>query len=67
MRKTIEAIYEKGLIKPLEDITLSESQRIKVTIETTGGLVASSQALIPATADILLEVAESEEYQLYES
>jgi len=67
MRKTIEAIYEKGLIKPLEDITLSESQRIKVTIETKEGLVASSQALIPVAADILLEVAESEEYQLYDS
>ena len=61
MRKTIEAVYEKGTIKPLEPLALSESQKIRVTIETTDSHVASSKALIKADPDVVRQVAESEE------
>lgn len=66
MHKTIDAIYEQGVIKPMEKLPLSESQKIKVTIDTTESIVASTRAMIKAKADVVREVAENEEY-LYNS
>lgn len=66
MHKTIEAVYEKGAIKPLEPLALSESQKITVTIETTESRVASTKALIKADPDMVRQVAESDDY-LYDS
>lgn len=62
MHKTIEAVYEKGAIKPLEPLALSESQKITVTIETTESRVASTKALIKADPDVVRQVAESDDY-----
>lgn len=33
MTKTFEAIYQDGVIKPLEKLDLPENERLKVTIE----------------------------------
>ena len=62
MNKTFDAIYENGVIKPLERLLLSEPQKIKVTIETTESLAASTKAIIPADPDVVRQVAESDEY-----
>ena len=61
MRKTIDAVYEKGAIKPLEPLALSESQKLRVTIETTESSVASTKAMIKADPDVVRQVADSEE------
>lgn len=66
MHKTIDAIYEKGIIKPLEKLPLTESQRIKITIDTTETLVASTSAMIKADPDVVRQVAENDEY-LYDT
>lgn len=66
MRKTIDAVYEKGVIKPLEPLSLPESQPLRVTIDTAEGIVASTKALIKADSDVVQQVAESDEY-LYDS
>lgn len=66
MHKTIEAIYEKGIIKPLEKLPLTESQIIKITIDTTESLVISTRAMIKADPDLVRQVAENDEY-LYDS
>ena len=66
MHKTVDAIYEKGVIKPLQKLPLSESQKLKVTIETTESIVASTRAMIKADPRIVQQVAENDEY-LYES
>lgn len=66
MHKTIDAIYEKGIIKPLEKLPLTESQKIKITIDTAESLVASTTAMIKADSDVVRQVAENEEY-LYDS
>lgn len=66
MHKTIEAVYEKGTIKPLEPLALSESQKITVTIETTESRVASTKALIKADPDVVRQIAESDDY-LYDA
>ena len=62
MRKTIDAVYEKGAIKPLEPLALSESQKIRVTIETTESGVASTKAMIKADPDVVRQVADSDDY-----
>jgi predicted DNA-binding antitoxin AbrB/MazE fold protein len=37
MRQRIDAIYENGLLRPLEPLTLTEQQRVSVTIEADNG------------------------------
>ena len=66
MHKTIEAVYEKGAIKPLEPLELSELQKITVTIDTIESRVTSSKALIKTDADVVRQVAESDDY-LYDA
>lgn len=66
MHKTIDAIYEKGVIKPLEKLPLTESQKIKITIDTAESIVASTKAMIKADPDVVRQVAENEE-SLYDS
>ena len=62
MHKTIDAIYENGVIKPLERLDISESQKIKITVETTENIVASTKAIIKADPDVVRHVAVSDEY-----
>lgn len=62
MHKTIDAIYENGVIKPLERLSLSESQKLKVTIESAESIVTSTKAMIKADPDLVLQVAESDDY-----
>ena len=62
MHKTIDAIYENGVIKPLKKLDISESQKIKITIETTENIVASTKAIIKADPDVVRHVAVSDEY-----
>jgi len=66
MHKTIEAIYEHGVIKPLEELPLTEFQKIRVTIDTSESIVATTKAMIKADSDIVRQVAEYDEY-LYDS
>jgi predicted DNA-binding antitoxin AbrB/MazE fold protein len=33
MQKTVTAVFEDGVLKPLESVDLPEHQRVKVTIE----------------------------------
>ena len=62
MGKTIDAIYEGGVIKPLEKLPLPESQKIRITIETTESIVASTKAIIQADPDVVRQVAVSDDY-----
>lgn len=66
MRKTIDAVYEKGVIKPVKPLSLPESKKLKVTIDTAESIVAATTALIKADSDVVQHVAESDEY-LYDS
>lgn len=60
--KTIYALYEDGVLKPLEKLDLKESQRLKLTLEVLPSIVEETEALIRAKADVVKEVAEREEY-----
>ena len=65
MHKTIDAVYENGVIKPLVKLALQESQKIKVTIDTTESIVASTKAMIKADPDVVRQVAESDDYTIH--
>jgi uncharacterized protein (DUF433 family) len=43
MTKTIEAIFENGTLKPLDEVPLTEHQRVRVTIETDSSASLISQ------------------------
>jgi predicted DNA-binding antitoxin AbrB/MazE fold protein len=36
MTRQVEAVYEHGVLRPLEPLTLGESQRVKLTISDAG-------------------------------
>ncbi len=36
MKQTIEAIYEDGVLRPLEPLNLANHERVSVTVETPG-------------------------------
>jgi predicted DNA-binding antitoxin AbrB/MazE fold protein len=60
--KTIHAIYENGVLKPLEPLHFKESQRFKITLEVLPSVVEETQALIHARSEVVRDVAEGEEY-----
>jgi predicted DNA-binding antitoxin AbrB/MazE fold protein len=64
MVKTIYAIYENGVLKPLEQLDLKESQRLKLSLEILPSVVDDTLALIRARPDVVEEVAEGDEYCL---
>ncbi len=53
MVQVIEAVYENGLLRPLEKLDLPESQRLRVTIEP---LNDGSKSATPSQAYPLLNL-----------
>lgn len=62
MGKTIYAVYEHGVLRPLEPLDLKEAQPLKLTLEVLPSVVEESQAFIRARAEVVQEVAEGTEY-----
>ncbi len=58
----IEAVFEDGVIKPLEPLDLQEHQRVRVAISSHPGVVAGTRGMISAPAAAVPEVAESDEF-----
>ncbi len=53
MARTIEAVYEKGVFKPLQPIALEDGQRVQVTLPDEPKLTAEE------SLELLREVQES--------
>ena len=34
--QTLDAVYEHGVLRPLEDLELNEGEKVRLTIESTG-------------------------------
>lgn len=62
MAKIIEAVFEDGVIKPLETLEFEEHQRLRVVITPFPGAVAETCRMIPAPAALVEEVAEGDEF-----
>jgi predicted DNA-binding antitoxin AbrB/MazE fold protein len=80
MTLTIEAIYENGVLKPVQPLPLQEHERVRVTVEsaqvsasTTADeaeqIVRRSYGLLGWTGDVetLRRVAEDPEFSILES
>jgi len=53
MNKTIRAIYEHGVLRPLEDIELEENAEVVVTIESMPHAISESEKVSDPLAGII--------------
>jgi predicted DNA-binding antitoxin AbrB/MazE fold protein len=62
MNITIEAIYEAGVLKPLEPLdTLKEHDRVRITLQSVGLIAEQRQQRIRINPAVAQEIAESPE------
>jgi predicted DNA-binding antitoxin AbrB/MazE fold protein len=67
MGLTVEATYENGVLKPCTPLSLSEHERVRITIEPAQSLVEQSYGMIgwngshESFEQILAEAEESED------
>lgn len=45
MKETIDAIYENGLLRPLRKLSMTEGQRVRLSLESKSGDEASAKAV----------------------
>jgi len=66
MSRTIEAIYEDGVFKPVEKIDLKEHQRIEIFIKEKESVAKRSQGILKGDPKVIEEIALSPEYSCLE-
>lgn len=67
MSITVEAIYEAGVLKPLEPIpSLKENMRVRLVIETQGLVARQRRERLHADPEIACNLIENPEYSLLE-
>jgi predicted DNA-binding antitoxin AbrB/MazE fold protein len=62
MPKIVEAVFENGVLKPLEALELEEHQRVRLLITPVPGVVVQTRGVIAAPPHVVEEVAESDEF-----
>jgi predicted DNA-binding antitoxin AbrB/MazE fold protein len=63
MAKTIEAIYENGVLKPLSGLNLKEHERVKIILEKVESVARATSGMIKGLDDkIIDEIALSPEF-----
>ena len=60
MSKTIEAIYEKGVFRPLEPITLPEGEHVQVSVPELGAEVQRRLAALDKFEAALEDMSEEQ-------
>ena len=48
MPEVIEAIYEKGVFKPLQELEIPEGQRVRLVVETAAGTTSDEMLALAA-------------------
>ena len=67
MSITVEAIYEAGVLKPLEPIpSLTENARVRLVIETGSIVAQQRRSRLRITPEATHELIEDPEYSLLE-
>ncbi|HEX7376632.1 MAG TPA: antitoxin family protein [Pirellulales bacterium] len=51
----IEAIYENGVLKPIQPLPLQEREHVRITVESPSNLVRATAGLIACTDTQLIE------------
>ena len=62
MAQVFDAIFEDGVLKPLEHVELTDHQQVRVAILPSTDVVKRSQGIIRAPSEIVKEVVEGDEY-----
>lgn len=65
MNITIEAVYEAGVLRPLEPLdALKEHERVRITVQALGLVAEQRRQRIKIDPAVAREIAESPEYDL---
>jgi len=69
MTLTIEAIYENGVLKPVQPLPLKERERVQLTVHTASNWVSETAGMIEWTGDhaTLRHLAEDVEFDPQEN
>ncbi len=69
MTLTVEAIYENGVLKPVQPLPLKEQEVVRITIESQLSWVERTAGMMKWTGDpeVLRRIAEDDEYGILES
>jgi predicted DNA-binding antitoxin AbrB/MazE fold protein len=63
MAKSIEAVFEDGVLKPLSPLNFKEHEKVKIFIEKAESVARSTSGLIKGLDDkIINELAQSPEF-----
>ena len=65
MEKTIEAVYEKGVFRPLEPVTLPEGEHVRVTVPEMPPEVQRRLAALDAFEALYFDLT-AEQWRLFE-
>lgn len=57
MAITIKAVYENGVLKPLDALYLKEHQQVQITLEEAVDWVYRTRGIIPCSDEALIEWA----------
>lgn len=60
MSKTVEAIFENGVLKPLEKIDLKEHQKVEIIVRPKESAVDRTKGMFKADPEIVRFIAEDD-------
>lgn len=58
MSRAVEAIFEKGVLKPLEKIDLKEHQKVEIVVKPKESAVERTKGMFRAKPDLIKFIAE---------
>ena len=69
MTLTVEAIYENGVLKPLQPLPLTENETVCITIEAQGSLAERTAGILQWTGNFedLRRIVEDDEFGIREA
>jgi predicted DNA-binding antitoxin AbrB/MazE fold protein len=69
MALTVEAMYENGVLKPLQPLPLKEHERVTVVVRPTVSLARQTAGMVPWTGDVetLERITRDPEFGILES
>lgn len=51
MAITVDAIYENGILRPIQPLALKEQEQVRITVEPRGSCAQRTAGMVPWTGD----------------
>ena len=69
MAISVEAIYENGMLRPVQALPLQEHEKVRITIEGQASWAEQTSGMLKWTGDpeVLRRIAEDDEFSILES